>query len=126
MNKVKAPNVLIADDFKIIRMGIRKILAALQYPVIGEATNGQEAVDLYKKLKPDLLLLDVNMPVKNGDQALAEIMAHDPDAFVIILTSISDVNTVRKLVDLGAANYIRKDVPGNEILKMIQQTWETA
>ena len=93
--------------------------------VVGEAKNGEESLELYRKLKPHLLMLDVNMPLKTGDEVLKEIMQDFPNAFVIMLTSVVDLPTIEKCLSLGAANYIRKDLPLDEMKALIKETWKT-
>jgi two-component system chemotaxis response regulator CheY len=124
MEQKRKPRAAIADDERHIRVLVKTVLAKMNCEVVGEAANGQEAVDLYKKEKPDLLLLDINMPVKTGTEALEEIMADTPDAFVIILSSVADLESVKHSIELGAANYILKDTPLEEIKRIIKETWE--
>jgi two-component system, chemotaxis family, chemotaxis protein CheY len=93
--------------------------------VVGEATTGVEAIELFKQLRPHLLLLDINMPSKTGDEVLKEIMAEYPKAFVIIVTSVADQESIERCIQLGAANYIRKDTPIEEIRQTIRETWQT-
>jgi two-component system chemotaxis response regulator CheY len=119
----KKPTVVVADDEAHLRVLMRSILRSMSIEIVGEAKNGKEAVDLYQREHPDLLLLDVNMPLLDGEDVLKAIMALDPDAFVIMLTSVSDLGTVEKCIDLGASNYIRKDTPIPEIKKLIRETW---
>jgi DNA-binding NarL/FixJ family response regulator len=93
--------------------------------VVGEASNGIEVMELYRQLKPQLLLLDINMPLKAGDEVLKDILQEFPDAFIIMVTSVSDANSVEKCILEGAANYIRKDTPLQEIKQIIKETWVT-
>ena len=123
MEQKRKPRAAIADDERHIRMLLKTVLTRMNCEVVGEAANGQEAVDLFKYEKPDLLLLDINMPVKTGTEALEEIMADRPDAFVIILSSVADLESVRHTLELGAANYILKDTPLEEIKRIIKETW---
>jgi len=119
----RKPRVLLVDDEMHLRMLMKTVITSMNCDIVGEAKNGAEAVERYKQTKPDLTLLDINMPVKNGEEALREIIEHDPDAFVIMLTSITDMESVETCLSLGAANYIRKDTPLNEIKKFIRETW---
>jgi two-component system chemotaxis response regulator CheY len=121
----RKPRILLAEDEPHSRVLMKAVLASLNCDVIGEAKTGVEAVELYKKLKPDLMLLDVNMPLKTGDEVLKEILSYFPKAFIIILTSVSDVGTITECLSLGAANYIRKDTPIAEIKAIIKETWST-
>lgn len=118
------PRVLVVDDSKSCRNLIKMALTQLNYTIAGEAADGQEAVDVFRSEKPDMVLLDINMPKKTGEQALPEIMAINPDAFVVMMTSVSDLTTVEKCLENGASNYIRKDTPIEEIKNMIKETWE--
>jgi len=111
--------VLLTDDEAHIRKFIGLVLKRLGSPIIIEAANGQEAVALYEKHKPDLVLLDVNMPVMDGVQALSQIMQKDPEALVIMLTSLTNRQTVEQCASLGALDYIRKDLPRDEMIALL-------
>jgi two-component system chemotaxis response regulator CheY len=124
LNKRK-PRVLLAEDETHARVLMRAVLTGMNCEVVGEATTGHETLALYRELKPDLLLLDINMPRKTGEEVLAEILSTNPDAVVIMLTSVSDLETVEKCLALGAANYVRKDTPISEIKTIIGNTWKT-
>jgi len=126
MNQAAAPRVIIADDEKHMRILMKSVISKMNYQVIGLATNGQEAIALYKQEQPDILLLDINMPSMTGDEALQEIIKQFPDALVIMLTAVVEMETVEKCIDLGAANYIRKDTPISEIAQIIKNTWQAA
>ena len=119
------PKVLIADDKIACRALMKAVLISMNCEVVGEAGNGEEATGLYRKLKPHLLMLDVNMPLKTGDEVLEEIIHEFPDAFVIMLTSVVDLPTIEKCLSLGAANYVRKDLPLEELKAIIRETWQT-
>lgn len=114
--------VLLADDEKHVRRLVKAILLPLDCEVAGEAENGDQAVSLYKEVRPDLVLLDVNMPVKDGKEALRDIMELNRDAVVVMLTSMSDIATVQASIDLGAVNYIRKDTPPAEMRELLKET----
>ena len=119
----RKPRVLLADDESHIRTLMRVLMTTMNCKVVGEAKDGQEAAFLYRKLKPDLLLLDINMPMKTGEEALMEIMTEFPDAFVIMLTSVTHMESVKHCLDMGAANYIRKDTQLSDMKKIIKETW---
>jgi two-component system chemotaxis response regulator CheY len=123
MTQKRKPRVLIADDELHIRTMVKAVMKTMNAEVVGEAVNGQEAVTLFENVQPDLTLLDINMPVKTGEEALKEIIKKNPNAFVIMLTSLSDLKTVEKCLELGASNFIRKDTPISEIKKIIKETW---
>jgi two-component system chemotaxis response regulator CheY len=116
--------VVLADDEASYRILWKKIVKGLGLEVVGEASNGQEAVDLYKKLQPDLLLLDVNMPIKNGQDALKEICSEFPGAFVVMMTAQRESGVISDCFVYGAADYIPKDRDINEIRKALLEIWE--
>lgn len=112
-------SVVLVDDEHHIRLLLKTAINAMGCEVVAEGKNGNEAIRLYREKRPDLLLLDINMPEKTGEEALATIMAEFPEALVVMLTSVSDTTTVENCLVTGAANYIRKDTPLAEIKAMI-------
>ena len=123
MTDTKKTRALIADDENHVRRLLKSVVQKMNCDVVGEAKNGQEALDIFRKEKPDLLLLDINMPYKTGDEVLEEIMTEFPNAFVIMLSSIADAESVEKCLELGAANYLRKDTPLTQMKQIIFETW---
>jgi YesN/AraC family two-component response regulator len=121
MKNQKVIKVIIADDEPHIRTLIKKIVLSMGMTISGEAANGEEAVKLYKNDKPDLVIMDINMPVKNGEEALKEIILFDKNARVIMLTSIADSENVKKSIEYGACSYIRKDNPIGKIRERIAE-----
>lgn len=113
--------VLLADDEIHIRYMIRNIVNGEGFVVVGEANNGEDALAMYRKHRPDLTLMDINLPLMNGDEVLAEIMRENPDAKVVMLTMVADVETVRRCLELGAANYILKSNPPDTIRKLLRE-----
>ena len=118
-NNIRA---LIADDDDHVRaffvVLFRRILEA---PVL-EARNGAEAVEIYRKERPDLVLLDVNMPHLDGMDALKQIREINPDAVITVITSLSTRRIVEQAVSLGAVSFIRKDTVKSEFLEIIKET----
>ena len=125
MNDLANFNVLLADDETHIRLLLKTVLKSLKAEVVAEATNGQEAIDFYREKKPTLAMLDINMPVKTGQEALAEIISEFPEAQVIMMTSLSDSETVEQCVELGATGYILKDTPLSEMKELILEAVDT-
>jgi YesN/AraC family two-component response regulator len=127
MEKEGALKILIAEDENHIRMMLKAIVSGLpprlQAEVVAEVSNGREAVDVARLVKPDVVLMDINMPVLDGLQALEKIRESLPSTCVIMLTSMADMASVRKAVSLGASNYILKGTPPAEIQSMIVETW---
>ncbi len=114
--------VLLVDDEPHIRKFVGLILKSLGAQQIVEAGNGEEALAAYERERPDLVLLDVNMPVMDGLETLEKLKALDPECVVIMLTSLSNRETVEKAVELGAVDYIRKDTPKAEITQALEET----
>jgi two-component system chemotaxis response regulator CheY len=114
--------VLLADDEAHIRKYVGLILKSLGATRLLEAANGEEAVKLYAQEKPDLVLLDVNMPKVDGLEALKQIRELDPDALIVMLTSLTTRGAVETALERGAVNYIRKDTPKDEITKAIAES----
>jgi two-component system chemotaxis response regulator CheY len=117
--------ILLVDDEPHIRKFIGLLLKQLGAPTIIEAGNGREALALYQQERPDLVLLDVNMPGLDGLATLRKLRELDPDVVVIMLTSLASRQVVEGAADLGACLYIRKDTPKDEMLKMLRETIET-
>jgi two-component system chemotaxis response regulator CheY len=117
--------VLLVDDEPHIRKFVGLILKQLGVTSLLEAANGQEALDIYAREKPDLVLLDVNMPLMDGLETLKRLVVLDPDCVVVMLTSLANRSTIEDALDHGAANYIRKDTPKEEIAKALSETIDT-
>lgn len=107
--------VLIVDDEAHIRKLITLIVKQVGTFDIIEATNGADAITMYREQKPDLVLMDVNMPIKDGIEALKELNQIDPDVLVVMLTSLANRQTVEEALHGGAVHYIRKDTPKDDI-----------
>ncbi|MCU1422092.1 MAG: LuxR family transcriptional regulator [Microbacteriaceae bacterium] len=113
--------VLVADDHPIVRSGIVALLeAAGDVEVVGQAANGAEAVELALSLTPDLVLMDLRMPVLDGDEATARILAAAPTVRVIVLTTYETDESILKAIEAGASGYLLKAAPQEEILAGIR------
>jgi len=113
--------ILIADDHAIVREGLAAILAVQpDMELVGEATNGAEAVSLAHTLHPDVILLDLMMPRKDGVQAIVEIKQADPAARILVLTSFADDEKVFPAIKAGALGYLLKDTPRAQLLQAIR------
>ena len=117
--------ILLVDDEPHIRKFVGLLLKQLGSPTIIEAGDGQGALALYQQERPDLVLLDVNMPGLDGLATLRKLRELDPDVVAIMLTSLASRQVVEGAADLGACLYIRKDTPKDEMLKMLRETIET-
>ncbi len=91
---------------------------------MGEAENGQKGVELFKQTRPDLVLLDFKMPVMTGDLALGYILDEDPNAYVVLLSSVRDWEEVRGALMAGAQDYLTKDSPPETIRAALQEQIE--
>ncbi|MCX6956640.1 MAG: response regulator transcription factor [Verrucomicrobia bacterium] len=114
--------VLLIDDEAHIRKYVGLILRQLGATKLLEAGNGEEGVAAYKRENPDLVLLDVNMPIMDGIETLKKLREIDPECIVVMLTSLANRQTIDTAIELGAANYIRKDTPKEEIAKALAET----
>ena len=112
--------ILIADDHAIVREGLRALLATeSDLELVGEASDGVQAVSKAHALKPDVILLDMMMPRKDGLEALIEIKQDNPEARVIVLTSFSDDEKVFSAIRNGALGYLLKDSSPQDLLQAI-------
>lgn len=109
--------VLVADDHPIVRSGIVALLgAADDFDVVGEAANGAEAVDQALLLRPDLVVMDLRMPVMEGGEATGRILAVDPGIRVVVLTTYDTDEAILPAIEQGASGYLLKAAPEAEIL----------
>ncbi len=114
-------NILLAEDHVITREGIRKLLEEEQgISVIGETGNGEDAVRLANELKPDLIIMDINMPKLNGIEATKQIKAINPGIAILILSAYNDDEYVFALLKAGAAGYLLKNVSGDELTEAVR------
>lgn len=112
----KRPSVLIVDDNDMMRAILRGILRTNEYNVIGEARNGNAAVEMADRLKPDIICLDVLMPEKGGLEALLEIKAARPEVHVVMVTGNADPDTVQESIMNGAVGFIVKPFNAAKVL----------
>jgi DNA-binding NarL/FixJ family response regulator len=112
--------VLLADDHTMFRQGLKEMLATDErIEVVGEAENGQEAIVLARKLEPDVVLLDVEMPVMGAREALERMLELSPRPEVVIVTMYDDPRLVRELLGLGASGYLVKNATIDELLRAV-------
>ena len=114
--------VLLADDHTLVRQGLRVLLEAQpDIRIIGEAGDGREAVQLSNQLKPDVVVMDIAMPLLNGLEATRQILAQIPETRVLILSSYSDDEYVHQLTEAGAAGYLLKHAAVADLVKAIRE-----
>jgi two-component system, chemotaxis family, chemotaxis protein CheY len=112
--------ILIADDSDAIRLVLKDILSIGEHEVIGEARDGAEAVDFYQQHNPQVLLLDLAMPKKDGFTVVKEVIAYDPNAKIILITASDDQKVIQHCLDAGASSYISKPFDFNGVLESIK------
>ena len=116
--------VLIADDHAVVRRGLRELVNSEPHlEVVGEAENGEQAVQMSQELQPDVILMDLVMPVKDGLQAIAEISAQDTGAHILVLTSFAEDDKVFGAIKAGALGYLLKDSSPEELLRAIDHVY---
>lgn len=113
--------VIIVDDSKFLRRELRKILERHQFEVVDEGENGEQGVELYKKHKPDLVTMDIVMPVMNGIESLAKIREFDAAARIVMVSSFGTRDNVMKAVKLGAKNFILKPFEEDKVMDIINR-----
>ena len=116
-----ANKVLIVDDAAFMRMMINDILEKNGYDVIGEASNGLVAVDLYKKEKPDVVTMDITMPDMDGIEAVKQIRAFDPNAKIIMCSAMGQQSMVMDAIKSGAKDFIVKPFQADRVLEAIKK-----
>jgi NarL family two-component system response regulator LiaR len=117
--------VMIVDDHQMVREGLKVLLSTCDdIAVVGEAANGAEAVDLCPAVRPDVVLMDIMMPVMDGAQATAVITAACPEVRVIALTSFVDHDYVQKTLDAGAIGYLLKDARPDALTQAIRDAMD--
>lgn len=112
-------NILIADDSNAIRLVLKDILAIGHHNVIGEAKDGNESIVMFEQLNPDLMLLDLAMPKKDGLTVVKEIMSLHPNAKIILVTASDDQKIISECLRYGATSYLSKPFNFNDVLKSI-------
>lgn len=125
MEKDKVIKVMIADDHNLMREGIKQLLEFDgSIKVIAEASNGIECLDKMKRFEPDVLLLDINMPEKNGLEVLEELKSEKTKTKILILTVHNEIEYLIKAIDIGVDGYILKDSESAELKKAIDTVYE--
>ncbi len=125
MKKSAPIRILIADDHTIVREGLGVIISTQKdMLLVGQAADGEEAVALYAQHKPDVVLLDLRMPKKDGFQVVTELIARDPAARIVVITTYDGDEDIRRSLKAGARAYLLKDSPRQEIWNTIRLVHE--
>lgn len=114
------PRILIVDDMQLMRKKVRDILETNGYQVVGEADDGDIAVEMAGRLQPDLIIMDINMSRMCGIEATAEIKRKNPDAKIVVLTSEVKPSVVVASLRAGASNYMPKSFEAGEVLRVVK------
>jgi two-component system chemotaxis response regulator CheY len=113
--------ILIVDDAVFMRMLLRDILVVNGFEVAGEAENGHEAVSLYKRIGPDLVLMDITMPEMGGIKALREILAFDPEARIVMVSAMGQQEMVVQSIKSGAIDFVVKPFKTNRVIDAVNR-----
>ncbi|MCF8126985.1 MAG: response regulator transcription factor [Deltaproteobacteria bacterium] len=117
----KPVRILLADDHTIVRQGLARLLEEQRnFKVVGEAINGQDAVEKAEKLKPDIIIMDIAMPRMNGIEATKRVRKVMPETKIIILSMYSHEHYIHELLECGVSGYLLKDSGGQDIIKAIR------
>ncbi len=120
----KKIGVLLVDDHAVVRQGLRMFIEMQSdMQVLGEGTNGREAVELSDRLAPDVILLDLLMPEMDGVEAAQQILAHNPHSRILILTSFGEDDRVFPAIRAGAQGYLLKDILPQDLVQAIRETY---
>jgi two-component system chemotaxis response regulator CheY len=113
--------ILVVDDAKFMRVTLTNMLKKANHIVIGEAENGREAVELYRKLKPEIVTMDITMPEMTGLDAVKEIKKEFPDAKIVMCSSMGQQKMVMDAIEAGAKDYIVKPFNENRVNEAIDK-----
>jgi DNA-binding NarL/FixJ family response regulator len=112
--------LLLADDHRMLREGLRRTMEEEGLEVVGEAADGEEALRLAAKLRPDIILMDVTMPILDGVEATRQLHEHLPEIPVVILTMHADREVLARAIRAGAAGYLVKDCSTDEVVRTVR------
>lgn len=113
--------ILVVDDAAFMRMMIRDVLTKNGYEVLGEAENGAKAIEKYKEVKPDLVIMDITMPEVDGIQAVKEIKAFDPNAKVVMCSAMGQQAMVIEAIQAGARDFIVKPFQADRVIEAVKK-----
>jgi DNA-binding NarL/FixJ family response regulator len=123
--RTNSARVLIADDHDLVRDGLHRMLSRTpDLQVVGDASNGREAVELCRRLNPDLVLMDVRMPEMDGLEATRAIKAEQPTVMVLVVTTYENPDYLLEALKAGAAGYVLKDAPKERLLSSVRRVLE--
>lgn len=113
--------VLIADDLKFIKLVLRDLVEKAGFRVVGEASNGEEAIELYQDKRPDVVLMDITMPKVDGLTAMKEILKIDPEAKIIMCSALGQQSLIVQALQMGARDFIVKPFREERVVASIKK-----
>lgn len=116
-----AKRVLLVDDHRLVREGLRRTLEEAGFEVVGEASDGAQGLEMAERLRPHVVLMDVSMPVVDGITATRRMRSRVPDSRVVVLTMHADTDLVEKARSAGAAGYLLKESSGEEVVQAVRR-----
>lgn len=116
-----AKTVMIVDDIPFVRKTLAEILTEAHYQVVGEAGDGNEAVSLFAKLRPDIVTMDVVMPQMSGIDAARKILKMDKNAKVIMISAMGQENLIMEAINVGAKDYVLKPFSAEDVIRAVDR-----
>jgi two-component system chemotaxis response regulator CheY len=113
--------ILIVDDSIVSRNNLKNILLGAEHEVVGEAVDGEDGVEKYLSLRPDLVTMDITMPKLNGIECLKEILCRDPQAKVMMISALGQGAKILEAVNCGARHYITKPFEADKVLEAVSE-----
>ncbi|MUK90740.1 response regulator [Ornithinibacillus sp. L9] len=113
--------ILIVDDAKFMRVTLTNIFEKGNHEIVGEAEDGRKAVQLYKQFQPDLVTMDITMPVMNGIDAIKEIMEFNPNAQILVCSAMGQQKVVVEAIEMGAKDFIVKPFDEQRVLETVNR-----
>jgi two-component system chemotaxis response regulator CheY len=116
--------ILVSDDSILARKQLKDIISTYGSPVFLEASNGQDTIDLYKKESPDLVFVDIVMPVKDGNAAIREIVSYDDKADIVVVSSVGTQSQLKAAIEAGARDFIQKPLNTEQVYHILKARFE--
>jgi len=123
MSEERKARVLLVDDEAHVRLYVRTVVTSLGFEVVAEAGDGRQALELFDQHAPDLVLLDLNMPIMDGTATLKGLRQKSDRVAIVMLTSLASLEVVEECLELGADYHLRKDLPVSELRQEILEAW---
>ncbi len=118
-------SILVVDDSIVMRKNLSTILKGAGHTIVGEASNGRQAITQYNELEPDLVTMDISMPIMSGVEAVQQIIAKHPEAKIIMISAVNQKKMVFNAINSGAKHYIIKPIDAKKVLSVVNEVIET-